>query len=152
MILQEAALNIVVTVMMMAGLPVEDQELQADIYCGAQNIYFEAASEPVEGMMAIADVTINRKKSTLWPDSICNVVWQDKQFSWTHDGKSDDIPLESPYQKQLWSGSVFMFVNALLNENDYSKCGTHYHNKYIKPWLADEMVVTTIIGNHKFLK
>ena len=152
MILQEAALNIVVTIMMMAGLPVEDQELQADIYCGAQNIYFEAASEPVEGMMAIADVTINRKKSTLWPDSICNVVWQDKQFSWTHDGKSDDIPLESPYQKQLWSGSVFMFVNALLNENDYSKCGTHYHNKYIKPWWADEMVVTTIIGNHKFLK
>ena len=33
MILQEAALNIVVTIMMMAGLPVEDQELQADIYC-----------------------------------------------------------------------------------------------------------------------
>ena len=64
MILQEAALNIVVTVMMMAGLPVEDQELQADIYCGAHNIYFEAGSEPFEGMMAIADVTINRKKDT----------------------------------------------------------------------------------------
>ena len=92
MILQEAALNIVVTIMMMAGLPVEDQELQADIYCGAQNIYFEAGSEPFEGMMAIADVTINRKKDTRWPDSICNVVWQDKQFSWTHDGKSDNIP------------------------------------------------------------
>ena len=83
MIFQEAALNIVVTIMMMAGLPVEDQELQADIYCGAQNIYFEAGSEPFEGMMAIADVTINRKKDTRWPDSICNVVWQNKQFSWT---------------------------------------------------------------------
>ena len=80
------------------------------------------------------------------------MVWQDKQFSWTHDGKSDDIPLESPYQKQLWSGSVFMFVNALLDENDFSKCGTHYHNKYINPWWADEMTVTTVIGDHKFLK
>ena len=152
MIFQEAALNIVLGVMMMAGLPIEDQRLQADIYCGAQNIYFEAGSEPFEGMMAIADVTINRKNDTRWPDSICNVVWQDKQFSWTHDGKSDDIPLWSPYQIQLWNTSVYMFVTALLDENDYSKCGTHYHNKYIKPWWADEMTVTTIIGNHKLLK
>jgi spore germination cell wall hydrolase CwlJ-like protein len=152
MIFQEAALNIVLATMMAAGLPVEDQELQADIYCGAQNIYFEAAAEPIEGMIAIADVTINRKESTRWPDSICNVVWQDKQFSWTHDGKSDDIPLESPYQIQLWSKSVYMFVVAFIDETDYSKCGTHYHNKYIKPWWADEMGVTTVIGNHKFLK
>jgi spore germination cell wall hydrolase CwlJ-like protein len=152
MIFQEAALNIVLMTMMVAGLPVEDQELQADIYCGAQNIYFEAAAEPIEGMIAIADVTINRKESTRWPDSICNVVWQNKQFSWTHDGKSDDIPLESPYQIQLWSKVVYMFVIALLDEEDYSKCGTHYHNKYIEPWWSDKMDVTIIIGNHKFLK
>ncbi len=152
MIFQEAALNIVLMTMMAAGLPVEDQELQADIYCGAQNIYFEAAAEPIEGMIAIGDVTINRKESTRWPDSICNVVWQDKQFSWTHDGKSDNIPLGSPYQIQLWSKVVYMFVIALLDEEDYSKCGTHYHNKYIEPWWADKMAVTIIIGNHKFLK
>jgi len=152
MIFQEAALNIVLMTMMAAGLPVEDQELQEDIYCGAQNIYFEAAAEPIEGMIAIADVTINRKKDTRWPDSICNVVWQNKQFSWTHDGKSDDIPLESPYQIQLWSKVVYMFVIALLDEEDYSKCGTHYHNKYIEPWWSDKMDVTIIIGNHKFLK
>jgi spore germination cell wall hydrolase CwlJ-like protein len=152
MIFQEAALNIVLMTMLAAGLPVEDQELQADIYCGAQNIYFEAAAEPIEGMIAIGDVTINRKESTRWPDSICNVVWQDKQFSWTHDGKSDNIPLGSPYQIQLWSKVVYMFVIALLDEEDYSKCGTHYHNKYIEPWWADKMAVTIIIGNHKFLK
>ena len=152
MIFQEAPLNIVLMTMMVAGLPVEDQELQADIYCGAQNIYFEAAAEPIEGMIAIADVTINRKKDTRWPDSICNVIWQNKQFSWTHDGKSDDIPLESPYQIQLWSKVVYMFVIALLDEEDYSKCGTHYHNKYIEPWWSDKMDVTIIIGNHKFLK
>ena len=44
---------------------------------------------------------------------------------------SDDIPLGSPYHRQLWNGSVFMFVNALLDENDYSKSGTHYHNKLL---------------------
>ena len=38
MIFQEAALNIVLGIMMMAGLPIEDQELQAVIYCGANNI------------------------------------------------------------------------------------------------------------------
>jgi len=70
MIFQEAALNIVMTIMLMAGLPIEDQELQADIYCGAHNIYFEAGDEPIEGMIAIADVTINRKNDTRWPDSM----------------------------------------------------------------------------------
>ena len=47
---------------------------------------------------------------------------------------------------------VFIESTGSDYENDYSKCGTHYHNKYIKPWWADEMVVTTVIGNHKFLK
>ena len=65
MILQEAALNIVVAVMMMAGLPIEDQELQADIYCGAQNIYFEAGSEPFEGMMAIAGDNQQEERYTM---------------------------------------------------------------------------------------
>ena len=150
MIFQEAALNIVLAVMMTAGLPVEDQELQADIYCGAHNIYFEAGAEPIEGMMAIADVTINRKESTRWPDSICNVVWQDKQFSWTHDGKSDNIPLGSPYQVQIWSKAVYAFVMAMIDPHDYSDCATHYANKYIRPWWISDMTVTTEIGNHRF--
>ena len=50
----------------------------------ALNIYHEARGESIEGQYAIAHVTLNRVASTKWPDSICDVVYQPYQFSWTH--------------------------------------------------------------------
>ena len=70
-----------------------------EIHCGAQNVYFESQGEPGLGMVAVSQVVINRVKDKRWPDTICEVVWQNKQFSWTHDGKSDRIPLASTYQR-----------------------------------------------------
>jgi len=55
----------------------------------ACNIYFEARSESIEGMMAIVAVTMNRVASPNYPNTVHEVVWARKQFSWTHDGKID---------------------------------------------------------------
>lgn len=55
----------------------------------ACNIYFEARDESVEGMMAVVAVTLNRVDADKYPDTVREVVWQRKQFSWTHDGKVD---------------------------------------------------------------
>ena len=61
---------------------------QQQINCGAQNAYFESQGEPDLGMVAVSQVVINRVKDKRWPNTVCEVVWQNKQFSWTHDGKS----------------------------------------------------------------
>lgn len=55
----------------------------------ACNIYFEAHTEGYKGMLAVATVTMNRVGSPHYPDTVREVVWAWKQFSWTHDGKVD---------------------------------------------------------------
>jgi len=86
-----------------------------EMVCLAENIYFEARAESIEGKAAVANVTRNRVNSELFPNSYCGVVyqgpvresWKTKQdpnlepvyypikhrcqFSWYCDGKKDVI-------------------------------------------------------------
>ena len=122
-----------------------------EIYCGSQNVYFESQGEPSLGMVAVSQVVLNRVKDKRWPNTICEVVWQDKQFSWTHDGKSDKIPLTSTYQRKLWMKSVYMFLIAHI-EKDVTNGATHYHSVSVQPYWSRSMEVTAKIGNHIFYK
>jgi N-acetylmuramoyl-L-alanine amidase len=60
-----------------------------DLFCMVQNVYHEARGESLIGQAAVAYVTLNRVRSPAYPDSVCGVVWQKGQFSWTEDGRSD---------------------------------------------------------------
>ena len=64
---------------------------QKQITCLAENIYFEAGHEPIEGKIAVAHVTFNRVLAGNYADSICDVVYQKTkstcQFSWYCDTK-----------------------------------------------------------------
>ena len=50
-----------------------------DVDCLAHNIYYEAGSEPEEGKVAVAMVTINRVRDGRFGNSICSVVNQRTQ-------------------------------------------------------------------------
>ena len=39
------------------------------LYCAAQNVYFESRGEPDLGQMAVTQVVLNRMESSRWPDS-----------------------------------------------------------------------------------
>lgn len=56
---------------------------EKQIQCLAQNIYHEARGEPYEGQLAVAYVTLNRTQDKDFKGSICDVVYQKSQFSWT---------------------------------------------------------------------
>ena len=60
-----------------------------DHVCMAKNIYFEARNESLQGKMAIALVTLQRVKDYRYPNTVCDVVYENKQFSWYSDGLSD---------------------------------------------------------------
>jgi hypothetical protein len=62
---------------------------ESDLFCMVQNVYHEARGEDALGQAAVAHVTLNRVRSPAYPDTVCGVVWQQGQFSWTEDGKSD---------------------------------------------------------------
>ena len=44
--------------------------------CLARNIYHEAANEPVEGQIGVAQVTLNRARDPFYPSDLCAVVYQ----------------------------------------------------------------------------
>src|SRR5712672_2079344 len=64
-----------------------------DLECLAQNVYFEARGEPLEGQYAVAEVTLNRTRSRYFPHTVCEVVHEARwdtirrrfvaHFSWT---------------------------------------------------------------------
>ncbi len=122
-----------------------------ELYCAAQNIYFESRGEPDLGQLGVGQVVLNRVNSHKWPDTICDVVWQEKQFSWTHDGKSDRIKLSTKQDRRVWIKSVFYAVTSMV-ENDATNGATHYHNTSVEPYWVASMTQTAHIGNHIFYK
>ena len=125
--------------------------------CLALNVYFEARGEPAEGQLAVAMVTMNRVKSRHYPNSVCGVVWQRKQFSWTHDGRSDrptDIRAWKLAQKiarfayQRYGKLAERTRNAL----DLTKGALHYYAPDLtQPYWAEAQSVTREIGGHIFM-
>lgn len=128
-----------------------------ELNCLAQNIYFEARGEPTSGQLAVAMVTMNRVRSKRFPETVCGVVWQKRQFSWTHDGKSD-----RPTDKKAWrlANAIAKFVyfkydkfrNLSNGALDLTKGATHYYApKLADPYWANHQQVTRQIGGHVFL-
>lgn len=90
----------------------------------ALNIYFEARGETEDGMQLVGEVTLNRVESRSFPDNICDVVWQRRQFSWTHDGKSD-----VPQNQEKWEIAREIAENLINGEIEYFNNGaTHFIN------------------------
>jgi spore germination cell wall hydrolase CwlJ-like protein len=123
--------------------------------CLARNIYWEAASEPFEGKVAVAQVTLNRVESGQFANSVCGVVYQknviyDKficQFSWycesTHKLK--------PVHALLWRESEEVAKKVLLENFRLPslKTALYFHNDQITPPAWKKHVVARI-GHHTF--
>ncbi len=130
----------------------EDRTRQ--LKCLTQNIYWEAASEPFEGKVAVAQVTMNRVASGRFANDICGVVYQknviyDKvicQFSWyceaTHRQK--------PVYPALWRESEEVAKKVLLEgfRLPSMKNALYFHADYVRPqWNKPKI---DQIGRHIF--
>lgn len=119
---------------------------QQEVSCLAQNIYWEARGESYHGKLAVAKVTLNRVGAAGFPDTVCLVVFQHKQFSWTY-GKRMKIT-----DVVAWNDSK-RIADGVLSGNiriGNSFNATHFHrdSPYVKPkWNLRRL---TKIGNHIF--
>lgn len=121
-----------------------------DIICLAKNIYFEANDQSYIGQQAVAWVTLNRVYSGDYPNNICDVVFQHKQFSWTIDGK-----YRTPRSVKRFSVAVAAAIHVYSNYGrikDPTEGATMYHTVYIEPYWHHDYTPTVIIGDHIFLK
>lgn len=54
-----------------------------DVKCLTDNIYWEAQGESLAGMVWVAQSVMTRVKDPRWPNTICKVIYQPSQYSWT---------------------------------------------------------------------
>lgn len=128
----------------------EQQEVAMDlaqqIQCMAKNIYYEAASEPFEGKLAVAQVTMNRTQSPQFPKTVCDVVYQKGQFSWVTE------KVKGITNKYAWEECMIVAKKALtehkLHDTIYKTKSMYYHNNTVNPGWKLKYVAR--IGNHLF--
>jgi spore germination cell wall hydrolase CwlJ-like protein len=123
-----------------------DNAHEKEIECLATNVYFEALIESDIGRIAVANVTMNRVNSKHFPNTVCGVVWENKQFSWTHDGKSDVPTNKSGYE------DIYEIAKAVYNGNilDITEGSTFYHADYANPYWTKVMTRVVQFDTHIF--
>jgi spore germination cell wall hydrolase CwlJ-like protein len=120
---------------------------RSDLECLIMNVYYESRGEDFKGKMAVAYTTLNRVKSDLFPDNICDVVWQKNQFSWT---SNDDLVINKTEAE--WFNSALAAIIALYKPGgDLTNGALFFHANYIvKPSWAKKMEITLKHGGHTF--
>lgn len=142
----------------MAGAPrfldlVDPAHLARERRCLEQAVYFEARSEPEDGQAAVAQVVLNRVKSSLYPNTICGVVFQNShrhlacQFTFTCEGKSLRVT-----EPAAWERAKRIAAAVLEGETYLASVGgaTHYHADYVRPRWASRLRHADTIGRHIF--
>lgn len=122
-----------------------------DITCLARNIYFESRNESILGQHSVAWVTLNRVKHKKWPNTVCEVVHQHKQFSWTIKNKH-----KRAYNKKAYKRALLIAQDTLEEYNndgkDLSNGALYYHADYVKPIWRIRLLKIAQIDTHIFYK
>jgi spore germination cell wall hydrolase CwlJ-like protein len=131
----------------------EDVTGEKSVKCLAEAIYFEARGESELGQMAVAQVVINRVKNPAYPDSVCGVVYQNRnwfgrcQFTFACDRVADVVR-----EPQAWALAMRIARNYAAGIAWLPELGatTHYHADYVNPRWARKMDAVTTIDSHIF--
>ena len=129
-------------------------EQTRQLECLTRNIYWEAASEPFEGKVAVAQVTLNRMQSGKFADSVCGGVHQKNvfyervvcQFSWYCEGNHKVKAIHKP----MWRESEEVAKKVLLEGFRLPSLhkALYYHADYVNPgWNHPKLEK---IGRHIF--
>ena len=146
------------------------------LFCLAQNIFFEAGTESYMGKVAVALVTLNRVKDSRYPNNVCDVIkqgpttesWKTRQtddpsdaefypvrnkcqFSWYCDGKDDAIPRNA---RIGWKQAqeVALYTLVLNQYKGLVEGATHYHADYVAPTWRHKLTLIGKIDRHIFYR
>lgn len=118
-----------------------------ELDCLSKVVYHEARGESVEGKLAVAYVVMNRTKAGRWPDTVCEVTLQPKQFS--------DFHLNIPINRasEAWTTSLDVARNVYYQKvSDPTKGALFFFNpKKASPKWKSSLTFIKNIGNHSFL-
>ena len=122
--------------------------------CLSEALYFEARGETIKGQFAVAEVIMNRVKSSRFPGSLCSVINQGTgrkyqcQFTYTCDGNAEVIAEPAAYAQ------VSKVARAVLDGRApaLTNGATYYHTTAVKPRWSRVFTRTAQIGVHLFYR
>jgi spore germination cell wall hydrolase CwlJ-like protein len=135
---------------------VSTEDRTQQLACLTKNIYHEAGTEPFEGKVAVAQVTMNRVDSGKFGKGVCGVVYQRNviyekvicQFSWACiPGVSKKVVYPALYKESEEVAKKVLLENFRLPS---MKDAMYYHADYVNPKWGKPKI--TQIGHHIFYK
>lgn len=128
---------------------------RSSLTCLTTALYHEVRGESRDGQLAVAEVISSRKASKSYPNSICEVVYQNAtkrnkcQFSFACDGKTD-----LPRDLKTWNKLKALAKDFLAGRVSQPavRGATHYHATYVSPKWRWTMNRIGRIGSHIFYK
>ena len=135
---------------------------QSETYCLGQAIDHEARGEPEDGQWAVASVILNRVESPRYPDTVCDVVFQNAhmrnrcQFSFACDGRPDDGGHGNIIDRESWVKSNLIAQVSYrqhlegIQHEEALKTALFYHTTAVSPSWASAYAEVASIGNHIF--
>lgn len=129
----------------------DDAERQRQIDCLASNIFYEARGEPERGKIAVGLATINRTKDRRYPNDICAVISQKKQFTWYAPSKIRSTGNTLFQEIKEMATMLYDEYYASNTYVDFVYGATHFHTKSVNPkWHGKRK--TAQIGSHLFFR
>jgi len=113
-------------------------------------VFFEARAEPLDGQMFVAETIMNRVEDSRYPNNVCDVVYEKKAFSFTHDGKSDNMFKYDTYYDQEAQAIAISIAYKAYYRGSPITTATHYHAVGVKPFWRKYYDKEGRIGNHVF--
>lgn len=116
----------------------------AGLTCLALVIYHEARGEPLPAQYAVAEATIRRVKDPRWPNTVCEVVFQNDQYEWA----KDKPPITD---RKAWDKSYAIAEIVVGNHVGVAThCSDHFHDDSMSPWWTRKMRHEVKIGAMHF--
>jgi len=120
---------------------------QKDVECMAEALYHEARGEGTQGQQAVAEVILNRVDSRAFPKTVCGVINQPSQFSYTIGGAK---PIRN---KAAYLRAKAIAENALAGAPRQLTGGaTYFHTPAVRPSWSHRFQRTVQIGRHIFYR
>ncbi len=118
---------------------------QTDLYWLSRIISAESQGEPLEGQIAVGNVVLNRKRSSAYPNTVKDVIFDKKygtQFAPAANGTIYNTP----------ASSAVMAAKICLEGYSLSSKALYFVNPSMSPssWISRTRPYIMTIGNHKF--
>lgn len=118
-----------------------------DVNCLAEALYHEARGEGAKGQAAVAEVVLNRVDSRAFPSTVCGVINQPSQFSYTIGGRKPIGNKAAYLRARAIAESALAGAPRVLTGG-----ATYFHTPAVRPAWSHRFQRTVQIGRHIFYR